>query len=692
MIVVVTLRVTTCHHAERDGYIGCGCEAALGKHGSYCGCSGKTPLPGTASSTRSREKPSDSACTSSPDRCREFKLLRDSRSPSKTARRRSFFRHRRVAAFADPSRLAFESLESRLVLTQVGIPLDPVGEPGGKVVVPVNVVDDAGGAVAVDIEIAYDTTLLDTTPGQITAGSLWPGVGVTANVNDGLGTIVIEIYSTTVPLGAGPGSIVNVEFDISGAAPAGPTTIDLKKVELDETPADPAPQPGADSTDGQITVEIPVVGHVDVTLVDPPTEIVDTVRGEVAALPENLVWIDEWEEFSLEIWVSNPLAGTVGVQDSELWLHYNAAYFTATQVTFGPAFEANQPPQIDVDGGRVFVDASTALSQVGDDQPALLARVLLEPIAGADNPGVPHDSTDDYVLPVTDLNVSVQDATVTLTNANSGDPELGQMPVPEVWPVMFDPDDDGRVTLGDLSRIAVAFNESIGDAFFNYQVDFDRSGRVDLGDLSWLAVNFGRRKDDALGPSYTSSPMFPDAWRPETLKLSSVQSAPQRSQGVVDADSGAQSAPYELSDAELRPIVAAAVSRLKTSDPDAAAGLGEVKFEIADLPTSVLGLTYGNTVQIDVDAAGQGWFVDATPWDDTEFVAMDGSREVMIAANGNASQPVDLLTVVLHELGHVLGYEHEDGGFMDETLLPGTRRLPMGDAVDEVFASFDESP
>jgi hypothetical protein len=448
-------------------------------------------------------------------------------------------------------------LEPRLVLTQVAIPQDLVGEPGGTVVVPVNVVDDGGGSVAVDIEIAYDTTVLDTTTAQITEGDLWAGAQVIANVNDVLGSITIAIFDTNPPLAAGSGSLVNIEFDVSASAPAGPTAIDLQKVELDEVPASPAPQVGADSTDGLITVVIPVVGQVDVTLVDPATVIADTVRGEVAALPENLEWIDEWEEFSLEIWVSNPLPGTVGVQSSDLWLHYNAAYFTATQVTFGPAFQSGTH-QFDVDGGRVFVDAQTALSQVGDDQPALLARVLLEPVS--DGPGVPHNSDDHHVLPVTDLNVSVQDATVTLTDANSGDPDVGTMPVPEVWPVMFDPDDDGGVTFGDLAFLAVAFQKPVGDptGLVTYRVDFDHSNFVDLGDLSWMATNFDLWKDDEFGPLYPTD--FPDIWRPQNVELSRVRSAHQEPGVVVDADSGAQIAPYGLTEAELVPIVEAGSS------------------------------------------------------------------------------------------------------------------------------------
>jgi hypothetical protein len=36
---------------------------------------------------------------------------------------------------------------------------------------------------------------------------------------------------------------------------------------------------------------------------------------------------------------------------------------------------------------------------------------------------------------------------------------------------------------------------------------------------------------------------------------------------------------------------------------------------------------------------------------------------------------MDLLTAVMHELGHVLGYDHSEAGLMRESLVPGVRRL-----------------
>jgi len=39
---------------------------------------------------------------------------------------------------------------------------------------------------------------------------------------------------------------------------------------------------------------------------------------------------------------------------------------------------------------------------------------------------------------------------------------------------------------------------------------------------------------------------------------------------------------------------------------------------------------------------------------------------------------MDLLSVLEHEIGHVLGYEHEPGGVMQETLSAGTRMMLHG--------------
>ena len=107
------------------------------------------------------------------------------------------------------------------------------------------------------------------------------------------------------------------------------------------------------------------------------------------------------------------------------------------------------------------------------------------------------------------------------------------------------------------------------------------------------------------------------------------------------------------------------------------AALNGAHVALGQLPSGIVGTTSGENVTIDPTAAGNGWFVG--PAGSNVFLA-DGAE--MLAVPGSAAADhMDLLTVVVHELGHVLGYEDADnaahpGDVMDVTLADGIRRLP----------------
>ncbi len=135
-----------------------------------------------------------------------------------------------------------------------------------------------------------------------------------------------------------------------------------------------------------------------------------------------------------------------------------------------------------------------------------------------------------------------------------------------------------------------------------------------------------------------------------------------------------------LTDAQLQSVVGAAESEWTGRAPSVAQALANVRFQIADLPGLTLGEASSDdsTITIDPTAAGFGWFVDSSPLTNEEFAPT--TSLTLHATTAQASTGMDLLTVVLHELGHVLGLSDAEvddptNPLMNETLSAGTRRL-----------------
>ncbi len=130
--------------------------------------------------------------------------------------------------------------------------------------------------------------------------------------------------------------------------------------------------------------------------------------------------------------------------------------------------------------------------------------------------------------------------------------------------------------------------------------------------------------------------------------------------------------------AELQPIEQAAIARWSAVVPAAdLSALRQTTFQIADMQSPYLGLTSGSTIWISANAAGYGWFIDTTPMNDSDFAATTVPNELIAAANSPAAGHMDLLTVVMHELGHVLGLGDVPNGNGPDTLM--TEDLPTGE-------------
>lgn len=114
-------------------------------------------------------------------------------------------------------------------------------------------------------------------------------------------------------------------------------------------------------------------------------------------------------------------------------------------------------------------------------------------------------------------------------------------------------------------------------------------------------------------------------------------------------------------------------------DASTLTALSDLNYEIVDLPGSTLGQVVGTTVFIDKDAAGYGWFIDSTTDNGTEFTMKNGDGGRVAPDTSLAYGNMDLLSVAMHEIGHVLGLGHDStewNGIMGETLDAGTRIIP----------------
>lgn len=147
-----------------------------------------------------------------------------------------------------------------------------------------------------------------------------------------------------------------------------------------------------------------------------------------------------------------------------------------------------------------------------------------------------------------------------------------------------------------------------------------------------------------------------------------------------------------LTQAQLNSVIKAAIARLADAlnlDAAAVKKLESTQFVITNLTGASLGLADGNTVYIDANAAGYGWFVDSTATTDEEYkTTSTGSSK---AISSSAVDKIDLLTVVEHELGHILGLDDLDSSLVNDlmcrTLGTGVRRSAT-DALDLALAAY----
>ncbi|QDT82004.1 putative outer membrane protein PmpB precursor [Gimesia maris] len=411
------------------------------------------------------------------------------------------------------------------------------------------------------------------------------------------------------------------------------------------------------------------LAQVELRLVDEKTTTQS--NGEQTSLPDNLTWIDEWTGYWLEIWLSTPTATDLGVLSAAMNLSYNTAIATAVSIEYGPGFTINQTGTInDLTGVIENLSAETRLTDVGDDQRVLFARIRFE---STDSDGIDLDLAGQLMIPQSP-GFTVHQTEVQLVGNIATEEVQGPAPETLVFANPYDLNDDDKIDYRDLLLFINVFNSDPRetDSGYAWFADLDQNHSVNYRDLISFVSNYGRNKTNQSTVNYPQG--FPEN-RNKHLAVA-PKLLPQLN-----------ARPVEQASAE--PMLSSVVESL---DPQLTAAqnakLAQVDIEIVDLPEGVLSNTVHGTIYIDVNAAGYGWFVDDTPDDHSEFYATGPYTLVSVPyATSNVLGKIDLWTVILHELGHLLGYDHAEDGAMQESLAPSERRLMDWEAEMDAFFS-----
>jgi hypothetical protein len=273
--------------------------------------------------------------------------------------------------------------------------------------------------------------------------------------------------------------------------------------------------------------------------------------------------------------------------------------------------------------------------------------------------------------------------------------------------VVFDSYDDGRfkfaailadtnqVVIGHVGKSGNVVYDAIADITFSLPSNSEYTMRVSLqGSVVTVSLLGGNGKNptwyDLLGHAFNAVIVDGQAGVLSMGGTTSIDSFTIRTDDPAFISNGEELVAPSLSlesdvpnleEESVVPLLDEAIRRMTEEfslSVEQQAALALVEVSVVDLPGLVLARNNGYEIELDVNAAGHGWFIDATPTGDDEF---DAAGKALTGSE--AEGDIDLLTALMHELGHVLGLGHGDAAIMADSLDTGERIVDIAKKVTD---------
>lgn len=290
---------------------------------------------------------------------------------------------------------------------------------------------------------------------------------------------------------------------------------------------------------------------------DLSSEVPSLNVSDLSGLSGRLEWVDEWSSFWVELWVDG-LDSSITNFENAILRYDNNLFRVDIEGSLDAA--GNQiKASLDDSTAGAFVFSGDTGSNATTGGYTFLARLLIRPALAQESSDEPNGLIG-VPLPANGYASSIDadftiDRKLILESAEGvswfAEPE--QPDALNVYPVLYDLNDDGIVNIADITILIDKFgaevtgNESLKKYDFNYS-----GGRINLLDLSLLIRSFGKSREKAQAATTTTRYVayagnFPISW--ETLV--SLLSIPETSEIDIALPVSSEYHQLEVSGAQL---------------------------------------------------------------------------------------------------------------------------------------------